>query len=223
MVKEIVKRANNTLKSRVIPPEILEKYREKVQGVEPQITKILKEEYEERLVNKMENRANRAQKLLQGENDPHRPWFQSQKERMKEKERLNSNYTEKSKQKVENKNKGKEGNKKNNKKKVDPAEERENNEMKKVAKLQARMSKKKTKPSKIIAVQDNDTNQNNSGKRKRQSFFKDLSDTSNKNAKRLRYDANFKKKMDGKMKAKTGGNKKGGKAFGKPQKKKSRF
>ncbi|XP_045473248.1 probable ATP-dependent RNA helicase DDX27 [Harmonia axyridis] len=217
MVKEIIKRANNTLKSRVIPPEILEKYREKVQKVEPQISKILKEEYEERLLSKVENRANRAEKMLKGEIDPQRPWFQTKKEREKEKEQLSlKDVSVEPKPKTDNKNKGK-----NNKKKgQSSAEDRANNEIKKVALLQAKMAKRKSKPSKIIAVHDVDTSKKKVGKKK-DSFFKDLTDTSRKNTKKLRYEANATKNM--KMKNKGGGSKKGKGTFGKPQKKKSKF
>ncbi|XP_044746859.1 probable ATP-dependent RNA helicase DDX27 [Coccinella septempunctata] len=221
MVKEIVKRANNTLKSRVIPPDILEKYREKLEKIEPQINKILKEEYEERMLSKVENRANRAEKILKGEVDPNRPWFQTKKERQKEKERLSLKPTDGAKPKPENKGKNTE-NKKNNKKKgKDTAEDRANNEMKKVALLQAKLAKRKSKPGKIIAVKDAELNGKTSGKKKQSSFFKDLTDTSNKNAKKLRYDANFKKKMDGKMKKKGGGG--GDKKRNSNFKKKSKF
>ncbi|KAJ8984206.1 hypothetical protein NQ317_011115 [Molorchus minor] len=88
IVKEVIKRAKNPVKSRVVPPDILEKYRQKLEKLEPQIEQILREEYEERLLAKTENQANRAEKLLKGENDKKRPWFQTNKQRKDEKERL---------------------------------------------------------------------------------------------------------------------------------------
>lgn len=66
IVKEIIKKAANPVKSRLIPPEIVEKYKTKLEKMEPEIENILREEYEERLLSKTENQANRAQKLLAG-------------------------------------------------------------------------------------------------------------------------------------------------------------
>lgn len=87
IVKAIVNRASKPVKSRVIPPDIVEKYKNKLEQIEPQIQEIMQEEYEERMLNKTENQANRAQKLLNGEKDEKRPWFQSKKERKEEKDR----------------------------------------------------------------------------------------------------------------------------------------
>lgn len=88
IVKEIVKRASWPVKSRVIPPDIVDKYKRKLEILEPQIEEILKEEYEERLLSKAENQANRAENLLHGKAEEQRPWFQSKKERKDEKSRL---------------------------------------------------------------------------------------------------------------------------------------
>ncbi|KAL3286971.1 hypothetical protein HHI36_001457 [Cryptolaemus montrouzieri] len=215
MVKEVIKKAKNPVKSRVIPPDIIEKYRDKLENMESQVAKILKEEYEERLLSKAENQANRAENILKGQNDPKRPWFQNTKQRKEEKERLSL----KSKPDSKISNKSKKGNdSQNNKKKKgrDTAEDRVNNEITKVAMLQAKFAKKKNKPKKIVAVRDEDVSKS-SGNKKKKSLFKDLTDTSNKNAKKLRYEANFKKKM--KLKAKGG---KKGQTFGKPQQKKKK-
>ncbi|XP_030764559.1 probable ATP-dependent RNA helicase DDX27 [Sitophilus oryzae] len=96
IVKEIIKKAKNPVKSRVIPPDIVDKYRQKLEKLETQIEQILNEEEEERLLNKAENQANKAQKLLKGEKEPVRPWFQTKKQRKQEQEKLSLSKKRKS-------------------------------------------------------------------------------------------------------------------------------
>lgn len=217
MVKDVIKKAKNPVKSRIIPPDIIEKYRQKLEKLEPQITQILQEEYEERLLSKTENQANRAQKLLQGdEKTEKRSWFQTKQQRKEEKERLALKPKEK---------KSAAKTKKDAKKKTgDGADDKIKKEMEKVALLQARLAKKKSKPKKMRTCVDdiNRADGQKGVKRKKSNFVDDFCDTSQKNAKRLRYDANSKQKGKG-MKGKNKGA--AGKVFGKPQakKRKSRF
>lgn len=91
IVKEVVKSARNTVKCRIIPPDILEKYKNKLINIEPEIEGILKEEYAERVLNRAENQANKIEKALQGDKGDqkvHRPWFQTREERKEEKMKL---------------------------------------------------------------------------------------------------------------------------------------
>lgn len=86
LVKEIIKRAKNPVKNRIIPPDIIEKYNKKLQSLESDIEKILQEEKNERELAKVENQANRAENLLKDAEDKnHRSWFQSKRERKIEK------------------------------------------------------------------------------------------------------------------------------------------
>lgn len=212
MVKDIIKRARNPVKSRVIPPDIVDKYRTKLENLEPQIQQILQEEYEERLLSKTENQANRLANKLSGEKDEKRPWFQSKKERQEEKQRLSLQP------KIED-NKNKKKDKKKTKKRGKNSEESDavKNEVEKVALLQARLAKRKTKLKKLKVCHDPTPNGRTGETKKRKSNFADnLCDTSKGKAKKLRYAANFKQKM--KVQAKKGS----GKAFGKPQSKKRR-
>ncbi|XP_076259786.1 dead-box helicase Rs1 [Rhynchophorus ferrugineus] len=166
IVKEVIKKAKNPVKSRVIPPDIIEKYRQKLQNMEQQIQQILQEEEEERLLAKAENQANKAQKLLKGEQDPVRPWFQTKKERKNEKERLSLKLKEdkKKSQKGKGKIKGKGGPKSDNEDKV-----QEN--LKKIAAVQARFAKKKNKQKKISVVrQDIGGNMKGSNKKRKSHF-----------------------------------------------------
>lgn len=215
IVKEVIKRAKNPVKSRIIPPDIIEKYRIKLSNLEPQIQQIVQEEYEERLLSKAENQANRAQKLLEGEKVEKRSWFQTKKQRKEEKERL----VLQTKPKLENKKQaGKKEIKKKKGKSLEGPEERMKKEMEKVALLQARLAKRKSKPKRLRACEDIAENfsKKRGNKKGKTNFADSYCDTSKKSTKKLRYDANVQQKMKTKVK------KGRGKTFGKPQSKKKR-
>ncbi|KAG5860739.1 hypothetical protein JTB14_004605 [Gonioctena quinquepunctata] len=200
----------------VIPTDILDKYREKLQKLEPQIAQVLQEEYEERLLSKTENQANKAEKLVKGEQEEKRPWFQTKKQRKDEKERLSlKNFNEKINAKGKEKEKGKK-NKKGGKK---TPQDEVSNELNKVALAQAKLAKKNQKQKKISTVKDDSFSTSGGGGKKRKSHFADLVDTSHNKAKKLRYDANFKQKMKNKTKFNKKDGKKG-KSFGQPKQKK---
>ena len=63
----------------------MEKYRARVSALEDKVNHILQEEWEERTLNRAENQANRAEKILKGQTEMPRSWFQSDKERRLEK------------------------------------------------------------------------------------------------------------------------------------------
>uniref|UniRef100_A0A6M2DNR5 RNA helicase n=1 Tax=Xenopsylla cheopis TaxID=163159 RepID=A0A6M2DNR5_XENCH len=250
IVKEVLKSARNTVKCRIIPPEILEKYRNKLVNIEEEVEAILKEEYAERVLNRAENQANKIEKALKGdkgEKKVDRPWFQTEKERKEEKKKLSLQPKEKTKPRktkqkdekpaadhITDKLPGK-AKKKTNAKPT--AEDRARAEMDKVALVQARLAKRKNKPKKIRTCIDGFQGERaTSGKKRKSNFANDLCDVSNKGAKRLRYDANVKQKQDkmakqkfGKNKAKVNskfnkkGNKNTSKVFGKPTAKKNKF
>ncbi|PNF39978.1 putative ATP-dependent RNA helicase DDX27 [Cryptotermes secundus] len=234
IVKDVIKKASNPVKMRIIAPDIVEKYRVRVSALEDKVKHILQEEWEERALNRAENQANHAEKILKGQAEIPRSWFQSDKERKLEKKNLK--LLDPSGQK------GKEGQGSNTKeakqskrgkrggKNKDAPEERARAEISKVIALKARLAKKKERPRKIKAVIDHKVHgsgKTSSLKRKKSSFTIDLTDVSEKGAKRMRYDANVKQKMDRlnkKVAVKTfgqqkTGQKKNGKVFS--QKKKS--
>jgi len=215
IVKEIVKRATKPVKSRVIPPDIVDKYKNKLENIEPEITRILQEEYEERLLSKAENQAKRAEKLLKGEVDPRRPWFQTKQQRKEEKDKLSIVPKAAGSQK-DDKNK-----KQQKKKKKEDPEDRVSNELKKVALLQARTAKRGSKQKRLNICIDATAPKAKQGvKRKKSNFTDELTNTSKGNAKKMRYNGKAEKKFN-KKGLKT--NKKAvGKAFGKPQQKKAR-
>ncbi|KAL1502227.1 hypothetical protein ABEB36_007400 [Hypothenemus hampei] len=181
MVKDIIKRAKCPVKNRIIPPDIIEKYRQKIKYLEPQIADILREEEEERLLSKAENQANKMQKILSGDKEPERPWFQTKQQRKQEKitlKNIGKGKSAKSKEKV--------------KRKDTKQSDQNDDKLAKVAAIQARTIKKKLKQKKISTVgTDVSFNGHNIGKKKK-SHFGDLVDT--KNAKGLRHQSKFQKK-----------------------------
>lgn len=207
LVKDIIKNAKNPVKNRIIPPDIVEKYNKKLESLEPDMEKILEEERSERELAKIENQANRAEKLLNDQSSKNqRTWFQSQKERKEEKEKLSltekkPRNKEKTKQSREPSNIVEEKKKKKNKvskePKKDTAEDRANRELEKTAAYQARLAKKQNKQKRIRTITDDDRSFSNrtgpSKRSKKSSFAADLTDTSKKAVKRMRYEANTKK------------------------------
>ncbi|KAK6627160.1 putative ATP-dependent RNA helicase ddx27 [Polyplax serrata] len=91
LVKEIVKKAKRPVKSRIIPPKTLEKYKEKVTELSEDIEKVLKEELEERLLEKAEKQMGVLEKQINSmvdDSNRTREWFQTKKERKQEQTRL---------------------------------------------------------------------------------------------------------------------------------------
>lgn len=211
IVKEIIKGARNPVKSRIIPSEIIEKYKRKLVILEPQLNKILQEEYEERLLSKAENQANRAEKILKGEQEEKRPWFQTKKQRKEEKARLSLKNTPEITNNLVKRNKKVKG--------KNTANDCINNELNKVALLQAKFAKRKQKKRKLNVVEDEQQSNTNRGVKKVKSHFTDLVDTSKKFSKKLRHEANYFNKMKNKKKSNKNG-KQLGKSFGKPKQRK---
>ncbi|XP_050671446.1 probable ATP-dependent RNA helicase DDX27 [Leptidea sinapis] len=245
LVKAIVKRAKRPVKSRQVPPDIVAKYREKLNKLETEISTILDEEYAEKQLKKMEQQTEKLEGALKSKEEKRiepqrqREWFQSAKEKKEEKERLaltvhqgkDNPQKGKGKKRKHNDDSDDETPKKKNKatkyKPKDTAEERVRREMEKVALLQSRVAKRNKKQRRIRAVEDDDERptqgRHRAGKpkKKQTNFASDLTDTSKSSAKRLRYDANRVQKgkplPKGKGKPVKGMNKPKGKTFGKPQ------
>ena len=86
LVKAVIKQAKNPVKHRIIPPDIVDKYKNKLKSFEADIEQILEEERQEREIAKIENQANRAENILKdSDSKDDRVWFQTKKERQKEK------------------------------------------------------------------------------------------------------------------------------------------
>ncbi|KYQ60175.1 putative ATP-dependent RNA helicase DDX27 [Trachymyrmex zeteki] len=203
LVKKIIKQAKNPVKNRIIPPDIIEKYNKKLESLEPDVQQILQEEKSEKELAKVENEANRIEKILKVEDSKEqRSWFQSKKERKKEKD----NFRLTKKQVGKNKKHEKEPSnivqekkkKAQNEPQKDTAEDRAKKELEKIAAYQARLAKKSNRQKKIRTVIDEnnrDFAKKRSLKRPKSSFAADLTDTSKKGVKRMRYEANKKKEV----------------------------
>jgi len=85
MLKEIVKQTKDTVKSRNIPMDVLEKYFKKIGSIEPDVRAIFKEEAEEKQARIAEMEANKVQNLIRHEDEiysrPAKTWFQTAKEK----------------------------------------------------------------------------------------------------------------------------------------------
>ncbi|XP_043351821.1 probable ATP-dependent RNA helicase DDX27 isoform X3 [Dermochelys coriacea] len=90
MLKEIVKTAKMPVKARILPQDVILKFREKIGKLEKDVYAVLSLEREEREMQQSEAQINMAKKRLEAgeqkvEEGPERSWFQSREERKKEK------------------------------------------------------------------------------------------------------------------------------------------
>lgn len=183
IVKDIIKNANNPVKNRIIPPEIIEKYRKKCIKLESEIEKVLEDEKTEKMIVQLEQQIGKTErKLLKGPNGGPVPrqWFQTIRERQEERDRLALKEKEeeikktgktgpklKQQQKRKRNNSGSDiedmiVNEKPKKKKPaaptktpdDLAKERSMKELDKVAQVQARFAKGKKKNKKLRSYED---------------------------------------------------------------------
>ncbi len=85
VMREAVKRAQRNVKSRIIPPAVLERYREAVASMEPDVKAILLDESVEREARAAETQAQRAQNLVIHADDisarPARRWVMSERQK----------------------------------------------------------------------------------------------------------------------------------------------
>lgn len=226
IVKDIIKNAVNPVKNRIIPPEIIEKYRKKLLVLEAEIVKVYDEEKAEKELAQTENQLNKTERKLNIDKrdvKQSREWFQTHKQRMEEKERLSIRPKDPAEAKAKKK-KRKRGsddesdledyifNKRqapdSKKKKPAPeksaraqARERALKDLEAASLTRAKMMKSTTKMKKLRTVEDvsSDRNKNTAPKAKKggSKFAFDM-DTSKKGVKKLRYDANKSQKSTGK-------------------------
>ncbi|XP_069809175.1 probable ATP-dependent RNA helicase DDX27 [Dendropsophus ebraccatus] len=88
ILKEIVKKAQTAVKARILPQDVISKFREKITKLEKEIYAVLQLEREEKEMQRSEAQISVAQKKLEpGAEDGRmeRSWFQTKEERKKEK------------------------------------------------------------------------------------------------------------------------------------------
>merc|ERR550534_2319500 len=209
MVKEIVKRARDPVKSRTVNSDVLEKYKGKLKKLEDDVSRVLEEEKAEKEIAKLENRAGKMQNMIDGKEDD-RTWFQTKKQKLKKK--LKDPTFTKTKQK------------KKQELNLDPEEAREMKQVNREADFLVRQAKRKRRETKIRTFNENDGAAPRSKKQKKKSSFEaELVNTSEKSVKAFRHVANKKKNDDRRMqkKGKPGGRAGGGKSGGHHGKKSS--
>ncbi|KAH8355064.1 hypothetical protein KR093_004596 [Drosophila rubida] len=195
IVKDIIKNAESSVKNRIIPPEIIEKYRNKLTGLEPEIQNILDEEQAERQLAKTEQQLSKTERKLLGQPNERRTWFQTKQQRENEKARLAlTDGDEATKPAAGGKGKAagkrkrpeyggdgedgppvKELEAKRKKKKEEPrkktpeqlAKERAMKEVEKVSLVRAKMAKLRKRPGKLGAATENNKYAGAGGKPKR--------------------------------------------------------
>ncbi|KAM3922856.1 putative ATP-dependent RNA helicase DDX27 [Leptodactylus fuscus] len=88
ILKEIVKKAQAPVKARILPQDVISKFRDKITKLEKEIYAVLQLEKEEKEMQKSEAQISKAEKRLEPGAEPgrmERSWFQTKEERKKEK------------------------------------------------------------------------------------------------------------------------------------------
>ncbi|KAL5021169.1 hypothetical protein ScPMuIL_000324 [Solemya velum] len=195
-LKEIVKKARTPLKTRIIPQEIVTKYRNKIAHLEKDITEIEGEENEERELRSTENQINKAKNMMENQlPQSKRTWFQSHRQRMEEQESLRlGDFC-------------KEPNMKNGKRRKfvkgmgSEPEDRVNHEIEKSLEYASRFAKKSFKAKRIRAFSEfSNTDVGHSKLKKKQkkktSFDKELTETDRKSVRQFRAGPSYKERKD---------------------------
>ncbi|XP_015766933.1 PREDICTED: probable ATP-dependent RNA helicase DDX27 [Acropora digitifera] len=101
LLKDIVKLAKTPVKSRIVPGEVIDKYKSKIEGLEKDVKAILKQEGEEKELRVSEIQMNKARNLIEHEKEifsrPPRVWIQSKRDTKRKAENANEHAKKKSK------------------------------------------------------------------------------------------------------------------------------
>lgn len=209
MLKELVKRARQPVKSRVVPQEVISKYRNKINSLEKDIGLILKMEREEKDLNISEARVHKAEKLIKHHEEilshPKRTWFQTHQERMTEQEKLRLGQFNIGATKLKKKEAAKLT-------KVVSSEDRVELELRKTAEYQARLAKRARKQKRILVCPDDEDaptkkkgkqakNQNGGSSKsknvnKKTGFSQDLTNVSKQAVSKLRAGPSYKERKE---------------------------
>ncbi|CAH1779381.1 unnamed protein product [Owenia fusiformis] len=187
MLKEILKKNKTPVKSRVIPQEVILKYRDRIAQLETDVLEVMRLEKEEKHIRMSEAQVSKARKQLEGDanlGDRQRTWFQSHRERMQEQDALRLGDFSKlpsNSKKLKNK----------IKKKEFTPDERVEFEMTKTQAFQARHAKRERQQKRMhVFDDDEDKPKGKKPKRKpsqqRSTFERELTSTSGKALKQIR-------------------------------------
>lgn len=197
ILKEIVKKARTPIKARLIPQEVINKYRDKITSLEADIKAVESLEKEERELQLSEMQVNRINNMLEGNNgELERKWFQTKKEKSLEKAKC---LLDKREERVTRKKQKQLQGQKMTKKTGTP-EERVQYELHKVQQCAARFSKKAHKQKRLasfkITSKKDKSKKKNVKEVKNKSFEKELTDTSKKSVKMFRYGPSYEEKKE---------------------------
>ncbi|XP_023221975.1 probable ATP-dependent RNA helicase DDX27 [Centruroides sculpturatus] len=200
LLKEIIKKTNKPVKQRIVPQEIICKYKEQLNNLEEGIENLIRQEKEEKALKNTERKVQKVENLIKDQpedNGTKRKWFQTAQERKNEQEslRLAKRTRKKLSQGQTN------------------AEDRVNKELEKAAQYQARIAKRMRKAKRIRAIPEEKPLHTKKIKKvksikKKSSFEDELANTSRKSVKKFRYEATSFEKMQNKTRKKKLPNKK---------------
>ncbi|KAM9361671.1 putative ATP-dependent RNA helicase DDX27 isoform 2-T2 [Symphorus nematophorus] len=192
MLKEVVKSAKSSVKARVLPPEVILKFRDLISKLEKDVDAVMKLEREEREMAASEAKLSVAQKRLDGSasSQSQRVWFQTQQERKQSR-------MSKALQEFDLALRGKKKREKflkDGRKKELTSEERAQFEILKAQMFAERAAKRERRPKRARAMMEEETLPANqkAGKGGRKSVFdKELTNTSSKALKHYRAGPSF--------------------------------
>uniref|UniRef100_A0A7N6FE37 RNA helicase n=1 Tax=Anabas testudineus TaxID=64144 RepID=A0A7N6FE37_ANATE len=192
ILKEVVKSAKNSVKARVLPPEVILKFRDLISKLEKDIEAVIKLEREERELAASEAKLSVAQKRLDGSDvQSQRVWFQTQQER---KQSRMSKALQEFDLALRGKKKREKFLEDGRKKKELTSEERAQFEILKAQMFAERAAKRERRPKRARAMPEDETPtaKQRTGKGGRKSVFdKELTNTSSKALKQYRAGPSF--------------------------------
>ncbi|XP_071349376.1 probable ATP-dependent RNA helicase DDX27 [Trachinotus anak] len=195
MLKEVVKSAKNIVKARVLPPEVILKFRDLISKLEKDVEAVMKLEREERELAASEAKLSVAQKRLDGSasSSQSRVWFQTQQER---KQSRMSKALQEFDLALRGKKKREKFLKDGRKKKELTSEERSQFEILKAQMFAERAAKRERRPKRARAMPEDETptkapNQKAGKGGKKSVFDKELTNTSSKALKHYRAGPSF--------------------------------
>lgn len=198
MLKDIVKQAKNPVKSRIVPPGVIEKFKSRLEEQDEEIEEVIKMEVSEKELIKSENQISKGQKLLEKKTgkqcyEPQkRMWFQSHSDRENRKATLLLGFHSEVKGK-----KLKKGKKSTFVTRPRNAEERAAHELEKVKAYQLRETKRNRKPKRARACAENNTERTSKRPKlkNKSSFESELTNTGRHSVKKFRSGPNYQDRM----------------------------
>uniref|UniRef100_A0A8D3CCK3 RNA helicase n=1 Tax=Scophthalmus maximus TaxID=52904 RepID=A0A8D3CCK3_SCOMX len=190
-LKEVVKSAKNSVKARVLPPDVILKFRDLISKLEKDVEAVVRLEREERELAASEAKVHVAQKRLDGptsSDQSQRVWFQTQQER---KQSRMSKALQEFDLALRGKKKREKFVKDGMKRKELTSEERSQFEILKAQMFAERAAKRERRPKRARAMPEDEAPAKGGKGGKKSAFDKELTNTSNKALKHYRAGPSF--------------------------------